>query len=349
MFVQNQWYIAALSHEIEQGPFARKICNQQIVFYRTRGGELTALPDRCPHRQVPLSKGCVVGDNLRCAYHGMEFSPLGQCVHIPSQSVIPERAHLQRYTVAEQHGMVWVWIGKEHPTKLPDIPEFAVCSSKEHVGSMLYAHANTDYKLGVDNFLDASHVLFVHPSTVASEAVTAARTELFVKDDEVRVRRTMPGEACSPMFKAILKVDTIDRVQDSVFRPVGHTWIDTTVTLPGVENGPVIRTRTFGLFTPETESTCHLWAGLYRNFALDHAPMSQLVAQQIQQTIDEDVRICEEVQRNWDDSVPITHLVVDKACLAARQILRRLGEGRPSGESAARFRQMESHDEAHAR
>lgn len=351
MFVQNQWYIAALEREIGEQPFARKICGEPIVFFRTSKGELAALPDRCPHRQVPLSKGCVGGDNIQCAYHGMQFSPLGKCVHIPSQAVIPERAHLQHYPLAQQHGLVWVWIGKEPATRLPDITEFADLSSDKHAGAMLHAHAHTDYRLGVDNFLDASHVLFVHPNTVASEAVTAAKTEMMLKEDEVRVRRTMPGEACSPMFKAILKVDTIDRVQDSVFRPVDHTWIETTVTLPGVLNGPVIKTRTFGLFTPETESTCHLWAGMYRNFGVGNEQLDKLVAQQIQQTIDEDVRICEEVQRNWDDSVPVTHLVVDKACLAARQILRNLGESRPAAAAAASasFRQLEADDDARAR
>ncbi len=349
MFVQNQWYIAALAHEIGQAPFARKICNEPVVFYRTGTGGVAALPDRCPHRQVPLSKGCLVGDDIQCAYHGMQFSPAGKCVRIPSQEVIPARAHLQPYAVAEQHGLVWIWIGKEPPARLPELPELGDLTSPKHAGTMLYAHVRTDYRLGVDNFLDASHVLFVHPSTVGSEAVTGAKTEMFVKDTEVRVRRVMPGEACSPMFKAILKVDTIDRVQDSVFRAVGHTWIETTVTLPGATGGPAIRTRTFGLFTPETESTCHLWAGLYRDFAVGNEQMDRLVAQQIQQTIDEDVRICEEVQRNWDDTVPVAHLVVDKACLAARRILRTLGEARPAAVPAAKFRQMEEEEEARER
>lgn len=341
MFLQNQWYIAALSKEIEEKPLGRTICAEQIVFYRTHGGQIAALPDRCPHRQAPLSKGRVVEGNIQCPYHGMEFSAQGTCVHIPSQAVVPQRAHLQSYTVVENDGFVWIWIGKEPAGKLPDIPELSDIESDSHAGTMFYMHAKTDYRLGVDNFLDASHVLFVHPNTVASEAVTAANTEMLVKGDEVRIRRVMPGEACSPLFKAILKSDTMDRVQDSVFRPVGHTWIETTVTLPNVKSDLVIKTRTFGLFTPETESTCHMWTGLYRDFDIGNDKLSEIIAQQIVRTVDEDIAICEEVQRNWSDRTSVVHLVTDKGGLAARAILRKLGGIEANPAATMNFNQLE--------
>ncbi|WP_089340228.1 aromatic ring-hydroxylating dioxygenase subunit alpha [Burkholderia singularis] len=346
VFVRNQWYVAGLSSEIGATPFPRTIANEKIVFYRTANGDLIALPNRCPHRQVPLSEGCVVDDHIQCGYHGMKFSSAGRCVSIPSQSIVPERAHLKPYRVADAHGFAWIWIGDSEPASFSAPDEFSVCSSEQYAGEMLYAHAKTDYRLGIDNFLDASHVLFVHPWTVASAAVTAAQTELFVTDDEVRVRRTMPNEACSPMFKSMLKVDFIDRIQDAVFRPISHTWIDTTITLCGVENSPMMKTRTFGLFTPETESTCHLFAGLYRNFEIGNRQLSELTAQQIKKTIDEDIYICEQVQSNWDDDYPIVHFGVDQACLAARRMIKNRAQPadiqQAARQATSTFSQIES-------
>jgi phenylpropionate dioxygenase-like ring-hydroxylating dioxygenase large terminal subunit len=341
MFIQNQWYIAALSGEVAEQPLGRTICGEQIVLYRAGDGQVAALPDRCPHRQAPLSKGRLVNGNLQCPYHGMEFSAQGTCVHIPSQSVIPQRAHLPAYAAVEHYGLVWVWIGEEPAGELPNISELSDLVSESHAGTMVYMYAKTDYRLGVDNFLDASHVLFVHPNTVASEAVTTASTETLTKGDEVRVRRVMPGEACSPLFKQILKSDTMDRVQDSVFRPVGNTWIETTVTLPNVKDGPTMRTRTFGLFTPETESTCHIWTGLYRDFDIGNEKLGEIIARQIVQTVEEDIAICEAVQRNWDDHTAVVHLVADQGGLAARGVLRKLGRVEVNPAVVMNFNQLE--------
>ena len=46
-FLQNHWYAAALSKEIfGKEPFARKICGEDIVFFRKSTGEVSALEDR---------------------------------------------------------------------------------------------------------------------------------------------------------------------------------------------------------------------------------------------------------------------------------------------------------------
>ncbi|MAI11527.1 MAG: hypothetical protein CBD27_05470 [Rhodospirillaceae bacterium TMED167] len=52
-FLQEQWYAAAFANEISSdAPFARKICGEDIVFFRASTGEPRALEDRCPHRSV---------------------------------------------------------------------------------------------------------------------------------------------------------------------------------------------------------------------------------------------------------------------------------------------------------
>ena len=88
MFFRNAWYIAAEVPELDLGLVSRTILGQRLVFFRTIAGSLGALEDRCPHRLAPLSFGKVVGDNLRCGYHGAEFGRDGRCVKVPGQSAV---------------------------------------------------------------------------------------------------------------------------------------------------------------------------------------------------------------------------------------------------------------------
>jgi vanillate O-demethylase monooxygenase subunit len=226
--------------------------------------------------------------------------------------------------VAEKYNMVWLWLGDPKLCDESSIPDHSVCISPKHSGAMHYKYAKTDYRLGIDNFLDPSHVAFVHPGTVTSQAVSEARPEIEINEDRVRVRRILYKERSSPLFQKMLNLEYIDRIQDAIFWPVGNARVDSTTHPPGQPDGPALRTMTLGIFTPETETTCHLWAGLYRDFAIDNPALSEMIAQQIRTIIDQDVSVVEHAQANWQDKAPIVYLDVDRAFTAARQTLNRL-------------------------
>ena len=65
-FLKNTWYVAANAYELDEPTVSRKICNEQIVMFRSADGSIGAIHDRCPHRFVPLSMGKRVGDTLQC-------------------------------------------------------------------------------------------------------------------------------------------------------------------------------------------------------------------------------------------------------------------------------------------
>lgn len=66
--------MAAFSTEIISGRlFSRKLLDEAVVLYRAMDRRVVALEDRCPHRFTPLSKGTLIGDTLRCGYHGLCF------------------------------------------------------------------------------------------------------------------------------------------------------------------------------------------------------------------------------------------------------------------------------------
>ena len=111
MFLRNRWYVAAFSEDLAGKPLGRTLLGEPVVLFRLADGAPVALEDRCVHRQAPLSLGEVVGDALRCSYHGLCFDATGACVRVPGQRAIPPGARVRAYPVAESQGFVFVWIG----------------------------------------------------------------------------------------------------------------------------------------------------------------------------------------------------------------------------------------------
>ena len=123
--------------------------------YRQSDNSIAALEDRCPHRQLPLSKGIRVGDDLQCGYHGMTFDCSGRCVRIPGQDNIPATAYVERYATVEKHNIVFIWMGdadKADLSKVFDMPQFHDAGWHAHQGDALHLKAN--YLNVAENLVD---------------------------------------------------------------------------------------------------------------------------------------------------------------------------------------------------
>jgi vanillate O-demethylase monooxygenase subunit len=126
-FVRNAWYVAGWSHDFGDALRPVTICAQNMVVFRASTGRIVALEDRCPHKQLPLSKGKRIGDTVQCGYHGMTFDCSGRCVRVPGQDNLPRNAYVDAFAVEERHGIVWVWMGdpgKADPDKIFHLPQF---------------------------------------------------------------------------------------------------------------------------------------------------------------------------------------------------------------------------------
>ncbi|TAL76889.1 MAG: hypothetical protein EPN76_09670 [Burkholderiaceae bacterium] len=105
---KNFWYVAAWASDVRHEIFPRTILNQPLVLFRASDGKVAALEDRCPHRAVPLSLGRLVGDAVRCTYHGVQIAPDGSCVHIPCQEHIPAAARARAFPIVERQSAGFV-------------------------------------------------------------------------------------------------------------------------------------------------------------------------------------------------------------------------------------------------
>ena len=177
--LRNYWYALARSSEVLGAPLRRTLLGTHVVLWRDADTRLSALPDRCSHREAKLSLGVVKNGCIECPYHGWMFDADGKCTHVPSASdgvPPPPKAHLAPYHVQEKYGLVWVCLG----TPVADIP------GVPHDDDPSYRRINIDldhWKCSAtrmtDNFLDITHFPYVHIGTFGrGQETTVPKIEL---------------------------------------------------------------------------------------------------------------------------------------------------------------------------
>lgn len=325
MWIKNAWYVAAFADELTRAVLARQIIERKLVMFRTEAGVPVALEDRCPHRGIPLSRGTLVGDTVRCTYHGIRIAADGNCAHIPCQTQIPAQAKVRTYPVAERFGMVWVWMGEgaADESRIPDFhwmndPEWAACHG--------YHLVKANYQFMNDNLLDLSHEAYVHERTIGNEAVAEAPVTTTVVDSEVRVHRDILNCEPPPFYKRATGFGTnINRWHTTIFRPPGfHVIENGSYPVTGTKADALER-RVMHLITPETATTSHYFWGVARQYQRDDHELTEYIRQQSSNTFDEDAEILEIQQQAMGgasaSSFPVA-LKTDAGPIRARRMIQ---------------------------
>jgi len=159
------WYAVDRSVDVQDAPRSARLLGRDLVLWRGPNGNVIAAPDRCPHRESPLSVGWVEAGCIVCPYHGWTYGDEGRCVKVPSANEgvpPPPRAHLHTYHCTERYGLVWVCLG-EPAAGIPEIEQ-------EHDPAFRRINTpvdtwRTSATRMVDNFLDITHFPFVHVGT----------------------------------------------------------------------------------------------------------------------------------------------------------------------------------------
>ena len=221
--LRDHWYPVAEGTDVEPGPLGVTLLGDPYVLFRGSDGGVVAAPDRCPHRESPLSLGTMGSDGLVCPYHGWTFGDGGRCVRVPSSGEggpVPPTAHLPCVNVEERYGLVWLCPGAP-AAPIPTIPQDADPAFRRiNTGVETWKVAATRM---VDNFLDISHFPWVHRGTFgAGQATEVPTLELTQLDDDwygyaYEVDANNPDEA---------------RIISSSTEPVVHRWMSTGYSLP---------------------------------------------------------------------------------------------------------------------
>jgi phenylpropionate dioxygenase-like ring-hydroxylating dioxygenase large terminal subunit len=161
--LRDRWYVACRSARVGSKPVAVTLFDTPLVLFRGSSGRVSALLDRCAHRNVPLSLGRIDGDRLACRYHGWQYDGEGACRLVPALCG-PQEARSRRVTAfptIEQQGFLWVWPDAEHP---PNGEPFRL----PHVDDPGYRSFRIDYRVEgtlhavLENMLDVPHTAFLH-------------------------------------------------------------------------------------------------------------------------------------------------------------------------------------------
>src|SRR5262245_45611171 len=176
--LSHMWFPVVRTDDLATGPLSANVLGTALVVYRV--GDVVRVADAaCPHRGVDLALGAVRNGSLECPYHGWRFDGDGRCVHIPSQPTRPisPRATTRAFEVIEQQGILWVHAGDRPAVKPP--PRFGIADDPGFRGFAIEETVPGPADWWVDNFMDISHVPFVHQSTFGGRkpAVTTSPVE----------------------------------------------------------------------------------------------------------------------------------------------------------------------------
>jgi phenylpropionate dioxygenase-like ring-hydroxylating dioxygenase large terminal subunit len=185
--LRQAWYAVARAIDVGTAPVSVTLLATKVVLYRTATG-VVAAPDRCPHREAPLSAGTVQDGCLVCPYHGWTFGDDGNCVRVPSAAEHvppPPRAHLSTFGCTERYGLVWMCLGDTSPDGPDGIPVIG------YENDPTFRRINTPVDVWqtsctrmVDNFLDITHFPYVHLGTFGlSQDTKVPKFEMEPLDD----------------------------------------------------------------------------------------------------------------------------------------------------------------------
>jgi vanillate O-demethylase monooxygenase subunit len=342
LLLRNHWYVAAWSDEVGRKPLGRVLLGEDVVLYRAEDGHVIALENCCPHRNLPLSEGRLVGDAVECGYHGMVFDGTGACTHLPGEAAPPAWARVKAYPVVERRGWVMIWMGDPALADPAAAPDF---HTRLGVPGWFHYKGHIDvrcgYRLILDNLLDLSHLAYVHASTTGNRALAEQATiTAEATDSRVVVTRWMENIPPAQAFVDYAGYNgNIDRWQLSEFTPPAYIYVNSGTTPAGAGVAAQERRDSQGLWgfvvyhalTPATSRSTHqFWAVALEERLVPQAARPEF-EHQMRNIPLEDVAVYEAQQRAIDldpeargDVRPRGMIPADKGLFAMRRILQRL-------------------------
>ncbi|MCI0640150.1 MAG: Rieske 2Fe-2S domain-containing protein [Gemmataceae bacterium] len=253
----DHWQPVLLARNLGKKPVAVRLCGKDVVLFRTRSGKVAALEDICPHRRMRLSLGSVVGERLRCMYHGWTFDCEG-AGESPASPKLYTCA--QKYDVLEKHHAIWV----KSVGSTPEFPAFEI--DGYHNVCNLQHRAQAPLELVVDNFCEIEHTPTTHAFFgYPLERMHEVEVGFYPTDRTVRVVNRGPRKHVSWFLRAVLGIGGNHQFRDewtTHFSPVysvyDHWWQDPD---SGAESR--VRFRLYIFFVPRDDEETTIFTFAY--------------------------------------------------------------------------------------
>jgi len=221
----------------------------------------------------------------------------------------------------------------------------------KRLGAVLAVAHERDLKsfadlLLVENLLDTTHLPFLHPTSLGTDAFARSELEVTREGDRIQVARWLMNELPAPFHKQMGEFpdgQKVDRWQIAHFGPPCFVKLDVGSAPAGAGSRQVadrgsrwMNMWNLNAITPETDKTAHYFFAQAFNFKLDQKWIADMLAVQIRDIFLEDMSMVKAQQVNMDlGPSPVVNLGQDKAWVAMRQIVYRLAKEEQQTAKAA--------------
>jgi phenylpropionate dioxygenase-like ring-hydroxylating dioxygenase large terminal subunit len=332
--IKNCWYVLDRSEEVGSELKNRMIINQDLVYFRTAEGLVTALQNRCAHRCFPLHRSTLhENDTIQCGYHGLTYNADGKCVQIPSaMDLNPSFISVQKYPVVERTPMIWVWAGDADKADESLIPKYNWINEENWGYGGGYYHVKGNYLAIHENLMDITHFQYLHGAALGTPKHAEAIIEVTVEGNTVDNYRVNEGEPVPELHKKATGLNDvpITRHAHSIFvNPGFHDAVGLFEDKQGSNNGRIeYSPHILHFMTPETQYTSHYWWLFARDFAAPDAKLDQWYSDVTGQVFEEDIDAVEWIEDQWaNDKRPgfsESHVPSDEGALKMRKIVHQL-------------------------
>jgi phenylpropionate dioxygenase-like ring-hydroxylating dioxygenase large terminal subunit len=179
----QNWYPIGFSREVGPGQVvAKDFLDGRVIMYRGASGGVAVLSAYCRHLGADLSRGSVVGDDIRCAFHHWQYGPDGACTRIPIADRVPPDVALFRFPCAEAWDLVWAFNG---PEPLFDVPTFPLAVPHLVFRTVEACELPVDPWMLLTNSVDFQHLRVLHGLRIDCDPRTIAFRNHSVEYDVV--------------------------------------------------------------------------------------------------------------------------------------------------------------------
>lgn len=327
--LRNSWYCVGFSSSLADRPVGLTMLGEPLVFYRGAEGQPIALTGRCAHRFAPLDRGVVSGDEIMCPYHGLRYGSDGRCTHNPhGDGYIPPNAKLASYPIVEKNGALWVWMGDPAIADEGLLPNDDFIVDPSFSVRYGYLKINANYQLVIDNLLDLTHGLYLHPTTLSppAEDSVGLKHSFRVEGDVVHSDYYFPMAPPAVQMRALVSEARGEVVAKMTWRPGSICSLDVRFYSEGAERENALRLPSVHYLVPETEFTTHYFVAVGRDRLIDSVELDdQMIGFVMRAFVDEDepmIRACQDLMgtANLFDLKPAI-LRTDAPAVQARRIL----------------------------
>ena len=169
----KSWQLVGRAEQVAESGmyFTAEIANESIVVLRD-GEALRGYHNICLHRAGPVAYGCGKRQTMQCKYHGWTYNLRGELMRAPemegSEGFKPDEYRLLPVQVASWGPLVFANLDLKAPPLSHFVEDIPDACRRFQAEKMRYVMSkewriNCNWKVYVDNYLEGYHVAMVHP------------------------------------------------------------------------------------------------------------------------------------------------------------------------------------------